>query len=365
MADKRTSKDEELIKNLRRKLDWYTYEATEEEFDEKQVQAILDLLDALDPLPDARVLPDGSIVEGAAGDNSSVSDGTQEDTAAGVSIYDAQAALQRFQKKYNISDADLAGKTAASVSHTDVEFGKELSFGDSMKYGFTPDPASIPASDSGFSAETAGKNGRTTSFFSRRPGRIAVAACLMLLAMAAGVGIFSINGSAVSVKSFLEEFWDGVSNYRKIVVTGNEMEESVKKFVESEEVGKSNYDSWEDMTEGYGDILVPQYLPKDAVLVECYKKSAPDFISFRGIYAVNQEKYNLIISVRYLENKFGEHGYAILDDWALIQYDEERNIRYFQQEDMFRADFNKGNCTYTVEWDNLEEVQKIAVGMMK
>ena len=363
MADKRTSKDEELIKNLRRKLDWYTYEATEEEFDEKQVQAILDLLDALDPLPDARVMPDGSIVESAAGDNSSVSDGTQEDTAAGVSIYDAQAALQRFQKKYNISDADLAGKTAASVSHTDVEFGKELSFGDSMKYGFTPDPASIPVSDSGFSAETAGKNGRTTSFFPRRPGRIAVAACLMLLAMAAGVGIFSINGSAVSVKSFLEEFWDGVSNYRKIVVTGNEMEESKGSLLEYDDIEKKYFDSWESMTEGYDGILYPGYLPEGAKLIECYRKNEPDYTSFRSIYDVEQSNQRLLIWAIFMEDSYSEQGYAIDDDWIFVCSDEERGIRYYQLENKYRADFSKGRYIYIVEWDNLDEIKQIVTEM--
>lgn len=365
MADKRTSKDEELIKNLRRKLDWYTYEATEEEFDEKQVQAILDLLDALDPLPDARVMPDGSIVESVAGDNSSVSDGAQENTAAGVSIYDAQAALQRFQKKYNISDADLAGKTAASVAHTDVEFGKELSFGDSMKYGFTPDPASIPVSDSGFSAETAGKNGRTTSFFSRRPGRIAVAACLMLLAMAAGVGIFSINGSAVSVKSFLEEFWDGVSNYRKIVVTGNEMEEVTEdSLMENVDMKKKSFDSWEDVNKEYEDVLVPSYLPENAVLEELYAEEGVGYVSIFGIYIIGETSQNLLISIRCFKDNYNEIGYIVDESWKLIEHDEKLDVKYYQLGNLNRADFSRGKCMYMIQWEDLEEIRKVVKGMM-
>lgn len=361
MADKRTSKDEELIKNLRRKLDWYTYEATEEEFDEKQVQAILDLLDALDPLPDARVMPDGSIVESAAGDNSSVSDGTQEDTAAGVSIYDAQAALQRFQKKYNISDADLAGKTAASVSHTDVEFGKELSFGDSMKYGFTPEPASIPVSDSGFSADTAGKNGRTTSFFPRRPGRIAVAACLMLLAMAAGVGIFSINGSADRQHSFLEVVRDGIHSLR-ITVTGSSRESEIESVMQ---VKRVYYDSWEEVKKQHNDILTPKNLPQKMKMQELYQECYNDMEYFVAVYADEGQSSELIIKLNYYYGDFGKVDVANDDGWSLLEEDGNNGIYIYEKEKAVRAIFTKGKGIYQIEWNDLELVKKIINEMME
>lgn len=359
MADKRTSKDEELIKNLRRKLDWYTYEATEEEFDEKQVQAILDLLDALDPLPDARVMPDGSIVEGAGGDNSSVSDGTQEDTAAGVSIYDAQAALRRFQKKYNISDADLAGKTAASVSHTDVEFGKELSFGDSMKYGFTPEPASIPASDSGFSTETAGKNGRTTSFFSRRPGRIAVAACLMLLAMAAGVGIFSINGSADRQHPFLEVIRNRLNGFN-ITVTGDSREIET---LELEQGKRANYESWSKIKENYEDILIPSYLPKEIILTELFSEKYVNYTLFVGNYMVKDTEDTLSISVNYYDSNYGQFSNNIDPNWELIESESNENIYLYHCEKEYIAMLRSNRCIYIIKWGNLEELKKIVRGL--
>lgn len=363
MADKRTSKDEELIKNLRRKLDWYTYEATEEEFDEKQVQAILDLLDALDPLPDARVMPDGSIVEGAAGDNSSVSDGTQEDTAAGVSIYDAQAALRRFQKKYNISDADLAGKTAASVSHTDVEFGKELSFGDSMKYGFTPDPASIPVSDSGFSAETAGKNGRTTSFFSRRPGRIAVAACLMLLAMAAGVGIFSINGSADRQHPFLEVVRDGIHSLR-ITVTGSSRE-SETVSVPITQGDRVYYNSWNDVKKEHNDIMLPRNLPEEMKIQELYKETYDNVEFFIGVYGSEIEQADLIIKLDYYQSDYGNVNITNDEGWEQIESDEKKEVYIYKKDKSYKVLFIRGRGIYKIEWDNLEAIKRIAYGMIE
>ena len=185
----------------------------------------------------------------------------------------------------------------------------------------------------------------------------------MLLAMAAGVGIFSINGSAVSVKSFLEEFWDGVNNYRKVVVTGNEMKNSNNNLVESVEVDKKVYDSWEMIVDEYGDILTPGYLPADAVLIELYKKSNMDYILFRGVYNVDEVEQNLIISVKYLLKDYSEYGYAINDGWKLVFYDEERKIRYYQLNNVFRAEFSRENCTYAIEWNDLDEIKRITTEM--
>ena len=41
--------DESLVKELYEKLEWYTFEADETEFSAEQVNAIITLLDALDP----------------------------------------------------------------------------------------------------------------------------------------------------------------------------------------------------------------------------------------------------------------------------------------------------------------------------
>ena len=48
---------DETIKELQKKLDWYTDEATEEEFDAKEVEAILYLLDKWVPI-DEEQIPD-------------------------------------------------------------------------------------------------------------------------------------------------------------------------------------------------------------------------------------------------------------------------------------------------------------------
>ena len=107
MAENKNSRDEKLIQELYEKLNWFTYEATDEEFDPDQVNAILDLLDKLDPLPE-RPVPDHKR-KGQPGAGDSCSDG--EEGTDSVPVSDAEAAFERFKKKYNITEEDLARKT--------------------------------------------------------------------------------------------------------------------------------------------------------------------------------------------------------------------------------------------------------------
>ena len=46
---------ESLVRGLREKLDWYTFDASEEEYDEKAVESILYLLDRMEPLKEEEV----------------------------------------------------------------------------------------------------------------------------------------------------------------------------------------------------------------------------------------------------------------------------------------------------------------------
>lgn len=52
MGQKRDPDQERMVRSLYDRLNWFTFEATDEEFDIKQVQEILDSLDRLDPVED-------------------------------------------------------------------------------------------------------------------------------------------------------------------------------------------------------------------------------------------------------------------------------------------------------------------------
>lgn len=57
MTQGKGKRDEKLIEELYEKLYWYTYEASEEKFDDKEVDAIVRLLDVLDPREDDPKFP--------------------------------------------------------------------------------------------------------------------------------------------------------------------------------------------------------------------------------------------------------------------------------------------------------------------
>ena len=77
MAEKKDAHDEKLIEELYERLWWYTHEATDEEFDEKEVDAITRLLDILEPVYDDPVYAGGPA-----------------------------AALQRFRERYGETETD-------------------------------------------------------------------------------------------------------------------------------------------------------------------------------------------------------------------------------------------------------------------
>ena len=173
MSKRKAPGDEKLIESLREKLDWYTFEATEDEYDDKQVQAITDLLDALDPLPDVKIREDGTPAGTSPAAADKLSATGVRDAEDAVSILDAEAALKRFQKKYQISDEDLAKKTRKIVPFTDAEFSEESAFGDKRKFGDVrqADPAAVP-SVSGAVQDSAKKRGRFGRFIARVAYRI-------------------------------------------------------------------------------------------------------------------------------------------------------------------------------------------------
>lgn len=60
MTQKKDTQNEKLIQELYEKLWWYTHEASEEEFNEKEVDAIVQLLDVLEPIKEDHVFEPGA-----------------------------------------------------------------------------------------------------------------------------------------------------------------------------------------------------------------------------------------------------------------------------------------------------------------
>ena len=364
MSKRKAPGDEKLIESLREKLDWYTFEATEDEYDDKQVQAITDLLDALDPLPDVKIREDGTPAGTSPAAEDKLSATGERDAEDAVSILDAEAALKRFQKKYQISDEDLAKKTRKIVPFTDAEFSEEFAFGDKRKFGDVrqADPAAVPSA-SGTVQDSAKKRGRFGRFIAGPFGKIAVAACAAIVVMAVGVGFLGFGSSALSQRSFFELVRDGV-NRLKITVTGEERGTEVEGegwLIEQE--GKVYYDSWEEVKKEREDIMIPGYLPEGVELKELYSKKYDNYTCYLGKYIRKGDEQPFFFQIRSFEKLYSKYNGETDKEWVLVESDDVNNINYYQKEGLYLARSVTDKNIYFGIWNDIGELKKIMNSM--
>lgn len=364
MSKRKAPGDEKLIESLREKLDWYTFEATEDEYDDKQVQAITDLLDALDPLPDVKIREDGTPAgtsPAAAGKLSATGERDAEDA---VSILDAEAALKRFQKKYQISDEDLAKKTRKIVPFTDAEFSEEFAFGDKRKFGDVRQADSAAVSSvSGTVQDSAKKRGRFGRFIAGPFGKIAVAACAAIVVMAVGAGFLGVGSSALSQRSFFEFVRDGVNSFM-ITVTGDERETEVEETgLSLGQEGKAYYDSWEEVKKEREDILIPGYLPEGVELQKLYSRKFDNYTYYVGEYIRKEEDQLFLFQIRSFGGLYSKYFGEIDKEWVPLESDDVNNIKYYQKEGSYLARLVTDKNLYIGIWNDIGELKKVMNSM--
>lgn len=211
----KSPQDEKLVKDLYEKLNWFTFQAGDEEFDEKQVRAILQLLDTLDPIDFAGVekecMQKEKSVSGmqkkmahSAEKRRLYSVGKSDKPQNQMSADDVDAAFERFKKKYEITEADLEKKDRAKI----IPFAGTEEASEEL----APDLGEIVAMEGiGQQAETEkvhGKKehtrggrkdrGKSRRFWNTAGGRVAIA-FLSVFSVLAATGI---GTSAVQQKPF-------------------------------------------------------------------------------------------------------------------------------------------------------------------
>lgn len=360
----KSPQDEKLVKDLYEKLNWFTFQAGDEEFDEKQVRAILQLLDTLDPIDFAGVEKECMQKE------KSVS-GMQKKTAHSVekrrlysvgksdkpqnqmSADDVDAAFERFKKKYEITEADLEKKDRAKI----IPFAGTEEASEEL----APDLGKVAEMEGiGQQAETEevhGKKehtrgsrkdrGKSRRFWNTAGGRVAIA-FLSVFSVLAATGICT---SAVQQKPFFEIVRDGM-NSMKITVTGNEMESQTELAMESSE--KVYYESWDEIKEENPEVVVPGYIPEGLELVELYGKDAGDYRKYNGVYEDGSGN-KLNIRLRYFRK-----GYAEADIGNELKYvEEDGNILFYSNDNTYFGYGKKDVCTYSGSWIDLDELKKV------
>ena len=349
MAENKEPRDEKLIEELYERLWWYTYEASEEEFDEKEVDAITRLLDVLEPVHDDRAYEPG-----------------------------ADAALKRFWERYGEEEENASLDTDESFSsetadedgaeHRELDDGEESGGEDSVgmessgdvtveepvdaPVEYAMEDASEPEGEAAKAAakQRSGRRGR----WRKRLIRIAIgtAACVVLL-ISVNVGSYALRK-----KSFFEIVREEVGR-TEITVTGNteEFEEPADDAVEC--------DSWEEAEELVGvDILYPQNLPEGFELGNILVKKVE---SKQVIIAKYNDLASHFIKIEvdiYYEN-YKKDIIQYNKDWRLIEEtDSIPNIQYYTKDDMIEAFFTDNQCAYYI-WGNeqLDVVKEVVNNM--
>ncbi len=320
MTEKKESRDEKLIEELYEKLWWYTHEATDEEFDEKEVDAITRLLDILEPVHDDQAYASG-----------------------------ADAALQRFWERYG-EEEEAAG--------TDVDAEEDFSFAETAG---TVRATTDVREHGNVDSEKLSRKSFGKSSVHQRSGRwrrvivrigIGLAACVVLL-VTVNVGCY-----AIKKKSFFEIVRDGVSR-TEIIVTGNtdEIEDGEDNAVECQ--------SWEKAEEIVGeDLLEPTYIPEGYELKLLLVQDSQLQKVVRGWYANNEGHY-LRIYVRVYQEEFKKDAIQYDGNSVLIKEDTEKGIYIYRNKDEYEAFFTKEKCVYYIlNNDDIEIFTKIINSMI-
>ena len=325
MAEKKEPRDEKLIEELYERLWWYTYEASEEEFDEKEVDAITRLLDVLEPVHDDTAYEPG-----------------------------ADAALKRFWERYGEEEEnaamedsvpeDGASVTAGPASLPDAEIPKpdeEEHFAEEKSAGET------------LADEVPAKSGSGRKW-RKRLIRIAVgvAACVVLL-ISVNVGSYALRK-----KSFFEIVREEVGR-TEITVTGN-----------TEEIEKNDDDTvtcstWAEVEEVLGeDILEPTYLPEGykveeiiVQILETRKIVTAKYSDAKGYY------YRFEIDV--YNERYRQLAFQYNRDWEYLEEDSSGyRAQYYSEGEIIGAFFVKDRCIYYILCNqDIASLKEVVSGM--
>lgn len=339
MAENKEPRDEKLIEELYERLWWYTYEASEEEFDEKEVDAITRLLDVLEPVHDDRAYEPG-----------------------------ADAALKRFWERYGEEEENASPDTDVSFSsetadedgaeHRELDDGEGSGGEDSVSMDSSSDASMEDASEPEVEAAKAAAKPRPSrrGRWRKRLIRIAIgaAACVVLL-ISVNVGSYALRK-----KSFFEIVREEVGR-TEITVTGNteEIEEAIKEDVECS--------SWKEVEEVIGeDILEPTYIPKGYELEFLTIQDAKSRWGIVGWYS-NEEEHFLRFRIILYEEEFKKDVLQYDMDWnTLCEEISGCEVQFNNNGNEFEAFFSKGKCIYYImSNESMETLRKVVDGMIE
>lgn len=378
--------DESLVKELYEKLEWYTFEADETEFSAEQVNAIITLLEAMDP--------DGTY-DPAKNSKSSryhiFADGAGTGKASNIEDpLDAAAAFSRFKKKYHLSDSEVSSKVSEDTELDDerekrlVEELLAIEESGSWDDIFVPiekvreeeaaragrkKPArgesvnpNLQAAHRKADAEadtsaSAGDGADGSKFSYSTLVKIAAGVVIATAAFSA----LNLGTQAIAQKSFFEVLRNG-ANGMWITVTGNRTEDEGEiSGWEIEEDTKTFYNSWEDMEKAIGlKLIKPTYVPEELELKELFVQDAGVYTFCQVIYGQEDE---VIISYRIYEETYTDGAWQNSEGWEILGDDCIENVEYYKKDNDFKVLIYMENMLISLIYDDYVEIKKIVSEM--
>ena len=336
MAEKKESCDEKLIEELYEKLWWYTHEASDEEFDEKEVDAITRLLDILEPVCDDRAYASGADAAlerfweryGEEEENASIPDEAAAPAAAQAEESTAPAAAQT-EEPVSPSAIRAGEAAAAEAAHAKRLSGSEIQGGEDRRNG-EERKAERPADG------TSQKPGRGSKW-KKRFTRIAIgaAACLVLL--------ISVNAGSYAImdQSFFEIVREEMGR-TEITVTGN-----VKEF-ETETDASVTCSSWKEVQEIVGeDILTPAYIPEGYELESLVLQDSESRKIVIGRYEKG-EKYFLRFRIVIYDAEYRKDIMQYDKEWSESNGELNKEEQLKNNGNEFEYFFYKNNSVYYI-----------------
>lgn len=302
-----TDKDRYLIEELERRLCWYRDEATEEEFDAEEVDAICVMLQKLSPIKEPHMGKDEAY----------------------------RNIMRRIQEEDGAEKADAPGED-----------------GDTEK----PDS---PKRTDGRKKKFEKGDGKKKRYFSERRGlRVAV-----LFIAVFGAALLSLNmvTYAREDKSLFTMILERVGLVEIV------KEETIEgTLINGELITNMFFESWSELDrEIKSRINVPRYIPKGYSLygIRCFeynnrKKVQADYY--------DGENKHLLISITLWEDNSDQYRESAVDEkaYTLLSEYSDRNTLYYAHEDEYICMTSIGNSFYRISGNiTLEELIKVKGGL--
>ena len=341
MTVNKDDRNEKLIEELYEKLWWYTYDASEEEFDEKEVDAIVRLLDVLEPI--------------------------KEDTAFEPG---AAAAFERFKKRYGLEEEfseeeesvekESAEKETGTNVDMETDAGMEMDadvvtkvvgeIGTGTKADVVSKAVSETISDTSSKKKRHRKAGKRKTNWKKILIRLGVgaAACVVLM-LTLNVGTYALRE-----KSFFEIVEEALGR-TEVIVTGAIEDDNSRNFQEKE------YSDWEDIEANLGiHILQPTYLPEGFELINLVINTMEEKTLVIARYE-NETNY-IRIEIDIFDEDFSKNMIQLDNDWELIEENEE--VQYYKKNNIIESIFPYNQVLYRINTNlEIDELKKVIAGL--